>query len=407
MSTTSKTLTFLPIVARIILLLYGIYQDSLPIPVKYTDVDYYVFTDAANLTSHGASPYIRSTYRYTPILSFLLLPGIWTGCHSWWGKAIFILGDIASTVLLSRICKSRGINQEQSQYWIAGIWSLNPFVATISTRGSSESLAVCLVLWAVYLSLVKRWKMSAVVLGVAIHFKIYPVIYGAPCLVSLKPDGAGVEGTWRDVMTLKRVQFVAICSGTFVLLSLAMYTVYGYPFIQESYLYHFTRQDHRHNFSVYFYSLYLTSSSHSPALWSRLVSFAPQLGLVAFLGFRYGHDLPFACFLQTFAFVMLNKVCTSQYFMWYLCFLPIILPTSSLAHSGMGLCMLVAWVLGQALWLNYAYQLEHLGRNTFRELWIAGCVFYIVNCWILYEFVQDGSTWTVPKAAVEKKKKKA
>ena len=60
--------------------------------VKYTDIDYSVFTDAAAYTSQGLSPYHRSTYRYSPFLAMLLVPNVLL--HPAWGKVLFCLADL-------------------------------------------------------------------------------------------------------------------------------------------------------------------------------------------------------------------------------------------------------------------------------------------------------------------------
>lgn len=95
---------------------------------------------------------------------------------------------------------------------------------------------------------------------------------------------------------------------------------YKIPFLQETYLHHITRVDHRHNFSPYNTQLYLTSalpflsSSSNPQLRIESIAFLPQLLLSCVLIplVLAKKDLPTTMLAQTFAFVTFNKVCTSQ-----------------------------------------------------------------------------------------------
>ncbi|KAL8671032.1 MAG: hypothetical protein Q9224_007643, partial [Gallowayella concinna] len=93
---TTKKVFSGAIALRVISLLYGLLQDAYS-PVKYTDIDYMVFTDAARYVSQGLSPYERETYRYTPLLAWILLPTSWPGAF-WFssGKIVFAVSDIVA-----------------------------------------------------------------------------------------------------------------------------------------------------------------------------------------------------------------------------------------------------------------------------------------------------------------------
>ncbi|KAI8348862.1 PIG-M-domain-containing protein [Blakeslea trispora] len=381
---TFKHLCISALVLRVVLLVYGEYQDAF-FTVKYTDIDYVVFTDAARYITQGQSPYLRETYRYTPLLAMLLTPNIY-----WFysfGKCLFALADLLVGYLVHQILVMRGMSSRSALKYDA-LWLLNPMVANISTRGNAESLLAVMVLGTLYLILTRRFFAGCGLFGLAVHFKIYPVIYAVPLLVLLDKDYRLFQfPTPFGWFTPLRLLFGLLSASVFFILTGLMYQNYGHEFLQHTYLYHVTRQDHRHNFSIWFYQLYL--NIHQAQTWMGLLAFIPQLGLVTWIGIAFGKDILFACFLQTFLFVTFNKVITSQYFMWYICLFPLILPSSRIRWKWRGLSMVVAWAAGQAIWLYYAYGLEFLGQNTFFSLWMAGVVFFVINCWIIVEFISQ------------------
>jgi len=145
-----------------------------------------------------------------------------------------------------------------------------------------------------------------------------------------------------------------------------MYYLYGFTFLYETYLYHIIRKDHRHNFSVYFYQLYLTSENSDQIFGEYLgiIAFIPQLLLILAFTHKFSKDLIFSMFLQTFTFVAFNKVCTVQYFIWYFSILPLIIHDSSLTKFKSAILFLL-WFVSQLAWLIQAYYLEFEGKNTF------------------------------------------
>lgn len=329
----NPTLVFTTSIAlRAVFLLYGLWQDANS-PMKYTDIDYYVFTDAARFISRGQSPYARDTYRYTPLLAWLVYPTVWPG-KFWFsfGKTLFAVGDVAAGWMMFRILKEYRQMGDERALKFASIWLLNPMVATISTRGSSEGLLgvfVTALLWAV---LSKRIPVAGFLLGLAVHFKIYPFIYAASIVWWLDDTRTGAKksikswaptsliGQVQSFLNVERISLAMYSLVTFIGLNFAMYAIYGFPFLDHSYFYHIIRIDHRHNFSPYNTLLYLNSSPKAglvpstSSLELERLAFLPQLLLSAvFIPLALAKkDLPSTMLAQTFAFVTFNKVCTSQ-----------------------------------------------------------------------------------------------
>ncbi|KAJ2768062.1 GPI mannosyltransferase 1, partial [Coemansia nantahalensis] len=386
--------------------------------VKYTDIDYSVFTDAARSVWEGGSPYERSTYRYTPVLAWLLTPNIWL--HPTWGKWLFVACDCLVGALIARIVRARGASDGSAAAY-AALWLLNPQVANISTRGSAESVVCAAVVATLYAFQRRRVVWGSALFGLSVHLKIYPAIYAVPLLCVLDNSafgGGGSSGrslpqpTARSrlvaLFNVHRITFAAVSGATFLALTAAMYGIYGYEFLDETYLYHVTRRDHRHNYSAWFLPIYLTFASPTSVAMG-LLTFLPQVATVAVLGLAFGRDLYFAAFAQTFAFVAYNKVCTAQYFMWYICLLPVVWPHSAIRLVPRGLLLVAAWIGPQALYLQQAYRLEFLGENSFALLWAAGALIFVANCWILNQIISNQQivplfSASTPQAEAKKRK---
>lgn len=203
--------------------------------------------------------------------------------------------------------------------------------------------------------------------------------------------------------------------------------------------------DHRHNFSAYFYPIYLqmfdegTSTVKAAGVISTLSkimdkiarhplsSFFPQFSLAIGSGFLLpaaSVSITFTWFIQTLVFVTFNKVCTSQVNQRFalsrqrtfpdsscpaVLYLVFVFPTHR--HPATGLeshkrrsmschlgiqpgksftsahCRekppLIVLVHIQALWLSIAYRLEFLAQNVFLPLWAASLVFLGANTWCI------------------------
>lgn len=176
---------------------------------------------------------------------------------------------------------------------------------------------------------------SAFWYGLVVHFRIYPIIYSIPLLLVLDPtcfrsDQKPVLRVWsavegekpndrdncrslfnllKSIFTRDRLMFGLVSGGVFLLCTGLFYHLYGWEFLHEALLYHLTRTDPRHNFSIYFYHIYLNYGNNT-SMVEKLISFLPQFVVQLVLIFSFVQDLPFCLFVQTVAFVAFNKVCS-------------------------------------------------------------------------------------------------
>ncbi|XP_072268039.1 GPI mannosyltransferase 1 isoform X2 [Pyxicephalus adspersus] len=317
------------------------------------------------------------------------------------GKMFFVWCDVVAAYLIHRILRLQGLDNSLAKKYSA-FWLFNPLPMTVSSRGNAESVLAVLVLAALYYALKRDLVRAALVYGFSVHMKIYPAALLLQIVLSLQLQKTKKKQrqkkplstlryfrtAWESLRWLLNWEvfvFGSVMSLTLLTLNCAFYYSYGWDFLEHTYLYHLTRRDIRHNFSPYFYMMYLAAESD----WSvgmGLVVFLPQILLLCVVSIAYYKDQAFCSFLNISIFVSFNKVCTSQYFLWYLCLLPLVMPELKIS-LGHGTFLLMLWFFGQALWLSPAYFLEFEGKNTFLQVWIAGLFFLIINCYILTQII--------------------
>jgi len=288
--------------------------DESPAPKKYTDVDYDVFTDAAQHVAHGSSPYARHTYRYTPLAAYICLVNIYI--HPLAGKVVFCALDVLMGMLMWSLIESQNQRKNYTFAYVAS-WLYNPVTIMMSTRGSNDNIIALLVYATLYYLLRKDYTKAGLLYGLSVHFKIYPIIYSFVFYLFIDCDKASFTSGSHSLLrtltsgffTSNRWKFTLISASTFLALTAVFYFIYGYEFLYEAYLYHLIRKDNRHNYSAYFYLIYQTYDMESSALLA-VLTFVPQWTVVVVAGLLFYYDVFFAMLLQTWAFVTFNKVCT-------------------------------------------------------------------------------------------------
>jgi len=365
--------------------------------VKYTDIDYAIFTDAARYAALGQSPFKRHTYRYTPFLALILSFGsdiddaasnnilLWWKKERYFGRLIFCIADaLCGLVILKLRKKSRNGKDVDSKTCTLSVemqdalwWLYNPLPINICTRGSAESFVVLLsVLGTVATATMKvegskAWLWGKAVIagtihGLAIHAKLYPVIYTASFMAyfayqdEIWDNGNGNDNEkldqdkemktarrskydtsqngerdpkrvddsfpWLEPLRLLRlvhlwvcriispapILFLAMSISTFAALTYLAVYFYGQEALDEGLLYHFSRVDHRHNYSMVWYWIYLARSNlvktgaemaTSSLTTLGRVLLLPQVVLLLYSSLGIApYDLSFALFVQTFFF---------------------------------------------------------------------------------------------------------
>ena len=334
---------FVSITVRILMIYVSTLVDSY-FHIQYTDVDYLVITDG----SKNFNPYNRETFRYSPIIAWLVIPNNYISQD--YGKILFSCIDTICSYIMHLIilqlqpersssdegdirqfsCNSNILSLNPTS--VVWLWALNPLSIVLSTRGSFDCISNLMLVMTMFHVIKKHFVFAGLWYGLFIHFRIYPIIYILVFLVYIfnNHKTSAVDSSSQKQAVVASLYFLAATLTSVFLCTLISYCLYGHDYIDNAILYHMQRVDFKHNFSLHFYynylfyddisikqSLSVLQFNNYAELTAMLVSAFTQSGaliiLIAVVSFKYAHrNFIFALFLVTLVFVTFNRVITAQ-----------------------------------------------------------------------------------------------
>jgi phosphatidylinositol glycan class M len=117
----NKALLFtLSFILRVVFIIFAVYFDRLTPDAKYTDLDYFVFSDAATYVYKGGSPYQRHTYRYTPLISYICLVNNYI--HPLAAKFVWSIADIIVGIYMWRVLDIINDKRKSDNWKYVAFW---------------------------------------------------------------------------------------------------------------------------------------------------------------------------------------------------------------------------------------------------------------------------------------------
>jgi len=156
---------------------------------------------------------------------------------------------------------------------------------------------------------------AAVVYGVFVHLRLYPILYGLSIVLYIQKG--------RLMPNSSTLKFFLVSASVFTGLFVLGYSLYGYKFVHEWALYHLTRKDPRHSVSV-FWLKQLYDMVDGDKMHLNLITLIFRLGFIIWVSLKFRKNIVIAMFMTTMVFTIFNTVYTAQYTIWEIQFFPLI-----------------------------------------------------------------------------------